>query len=156
MKVVASLVTLALAAGAIAQSMPDCAKPCVDKLMINGVGDCGTDPKCICADKSFLGSISCCVLDECDTAGQNSAIVFAADFCSRAGVTGLPTTVACATAGATGAPTGTAGQTTAAATTPPTGAGAGTAPSTSTNFGPRQTAAGLGAIGGIVAVVAML
>ncbi|KAK0746836.1 hypothetical protein B0T18DRAFT_412566 [Schizothecium vesticola] len=157
MKVFASLVTLALAAGAVAQAIPPCAQSCADPFLTNGIGGCGLDPGCICGDKSFIDGISCCVLDKCEAADQTSAVVFASVFCSANGVTTLPTTVGCATTGATGLPTtGTAAKTTSSSAPPPTGAAVGTTASLSTNYGPRQTAAGLGAIGGIVAAVAML
>jgi hypothetical protein len=77
-------------------------------------------------------------------------------------VSGLPTTVACATASAAPASAAPTASGTSAA---PTGSGAAatqnpspeTTTSESTNYGPRPTAAaGLGAIGGIIAAVALL
>jgi hypothetical protein len=82
--------------------------------------------------------------------------------CDAVGVKGLPTEVACATASAASTTaSGTASNTAPA----PTGSGAAatqspdaqSTTSESTNFGPRPTAAaGLGAIGGIIAAVALL
>lgn len=107
MKVFASLVTLALAAGAVAQAIPPCAvsltrapqphdnlhpppananapsqQSCADPFLTNGIGGCGLDPGCICGDKSFIEGISCCVLDKCEAKDQTSAVVFASVVCS--------------------------------------------------------------------------
>ncbi|KAG7288106.1 hypothetical protein NEMBOFW57_007629 [Staphylotrichum longicolle] len=188
MKVPAALLTLAMAGAAVAQggpSLPTCAQSCADKFLTGGIGNCGSDPKCICSDKDFLGSIACCLVGVCDAPSQSSAVAFAASLCRGFGVTDLPTAVACSTATG-GAATGAAATTTpasasstesSAASSAVTGSGSssGSAPtntagtsqapaataaqstSKSTNYGPRPTAAaGLGAIGGIMAAVALL
>ncbi|KAK0642012.1 hypothetical protein B0T16DRAFT_394198 [Cercophora newfieldiana] len=157
MKAFSTLFSLALATVAIAQAIPPCAQGCVDPYLQNGIGDCGTDAKCICANKDFITGISCCLADKCPVSDQNVAISFAAQFCGAVGVSGLPTTVACATASGTSTPTGSA-STTATTTTTPTGTAGGASNGGSTgNYGPRQTAAPvLGAIGGLVAAIALL
>lgn len=92
--------------------------------------------------------------------------------CSGQGVTTLPTTVACATkTGGSSAATNSATTTTGSPSASASGSDSGSATNTmpfatesstktstvSTNYGPKPTAAiGLGAIGGIVAAVAML
>ncbi|KAK3991003.1 hypothetical protein QBC44DRAFT_324024 [Cladorrhinum sp. PSN332] len=189
MKVPAVLLSLALATSVAAQGSPElpaCAQKCADQYLRGGIGNCGTDPKCICENSSFIDSIACCLVGVCDSPAQTSAVVYASSLCSAFGVTTLPTTVVCATAKPTGGAQTTAkttakteASTTAggasasasagasasdsesAATTPaPTGGASDASPqssSESTNFGPRPTAAaGLGAIGGIVAALALL
>ncbi|KAK4445655.1 hypothetical protein QBC34DRAFT_161955 [Podospora aff. communis PSN243] len=171
MKVSATLLSLALAAGAVAQlpGIPQCAQECVNPFLQNGVGDCGTDPTCICGNNEFIVGISCCLFDKCPKADQDTAIKFAAEFCGALGVTTLPTTVACATATGSGSASPTGSATTTGATTTPTttgtsgttGTGGAGAAQTSTsptgNPAPRPTAAPmLGAIGGLVAAVALL
>ncbi|KAK4161566.1 hypothetical protein QBC43DRAFT_268449 [Cladorrhinum sp. PSN259] len=184
MKVPAVLLSLALATSVAAQgspTLPPCAQKCADQYLKGGIGNCGSDPKCICENSSFIDSIACCLVGVCDSPAQTSAIVFAVSLCSAFGVTTLPTTVSCSTAKPTGAQTSTktsatttaggnspsagasnSGSSSGAATPTPTGsANGGSSPqsssSQSTNFGPRPTAAaGLGAIGGIVAAMALL
>ncbi|KAK0620948.1 hypothetical protein B0T14DRAFT_567666 [Immersiella caudata] len=167
MKVSAALFSLAMATGAVAQlpGIPGCAQDCVNPYLQNGVGNCGTDPTCICGNNEFITGISCCLLDKCPKADQDTAIQFAAQFCGALGVTTLPTTVACATATGSGtaSPTGSAtttATTTAATGTTGTGGTAGpaqTSTSPTGNFAPRPTAGPvLGAIGGLVAAVALL
>lgn len=155
MKVYATLVSLAMATVAVAQNLPPCAQQCVNPYLQNGIGSCGSDAKCICGSQEFITGISCCLADGCNSADQQIAINFAGTFCGGLGVTTLPTTVACATK--TAAPSGSS---TGVASTTPTGSAgaASTASSTkSGNYGPRQTAApALGAIGGLVAAIAML
>ncbi|KAK4241965.1 hypothetical protein C8A03DRAFT_29860 [Achaetomium macrosporum] len=162
MKVTAALVSLALAGAAVAQELPSCAQSCANQFLTGGIGNCGSDPKCICADKGFLGSIACCLTGVCDQAAQSSAVSYAASLCSAFGVTDLPTAVSCtstAAATTTGSASGTSsGSSSPTQTSTGTAASAATnSPNTSSNLGPRPTAAaGLGAIGGIVAAVALL
>ncbi|AEO67114.1 uncharacterized protein THITE_2115931 [Thermothielavioides terrestris NRRL 8126] len=162
MKAPAVLAALSLAGAAVAQldQLPSCAKSCADKFLQGGIGNCGTDPKCICSDKSFLGSIACCLAGVCDPPSQSSAVSVAISLCSAFQVTDLPTAVSCSTTAPASTTTGAPATTTTGSSTP-TATGsvspATNAPSTSTNFGPRATAAaGLGALGGFVAAVAML
>ena len=106
-----------------------------------------------------------------DSHSQADMDFFSPQLCKAFGVSDLPTTVACSTASgaasttAASASASTTGSTTGAATgagtsSAPTGTAsnaAQTSTSQSTNFGPRPTAAaGLGAIGGIIAAVALL
>ncbi|KAL2256089.1 hypothetical protein VTK26DRAFT_2200 [Humicola hyalothermophila] len=169
MKLPTALFSLALAGAAVAQGipgLPSCAEGCADQFLQNGIGNCGTNPKCICENKDFLGSIACCLVGVCDEEAQTSAVAFASSFCRAMQVTDLPTAVSCTT--------GNAAQTTPATAQTTGGTGAGTAPtptptgnadadsqetdaSPTSNLGPRPTAAaGLGAIGGLVAAVALL
>ncbi|KAK4158084.1 hypothetical protein C8A00DRAFT_28982 [Chaetomidium leptoderma] len=183
MKVPAALLSLALASAVIAQGTPElptCAQKCADGFLSGGIGNCGNDPTCICSNKDFLSSISCCLVDACDAPAQSEAMVFASRLCRGFSVTDLPTAVVCASTTGAAATTTSAGS----ATTKATGAGSTSSPaptstgaaatesandstndssssssssSESTNFGPRPTAAaGLGAIGGILAAVALL
>lgn len=50
---------------------------------------CNLSPSCICADTSFISTISCCVSTACDTAGQQAALAYAQSICSPVGVTNL-------------------------------------------------------------------
>ncbi|KAI9039088.1 CFEM domain-containing protein [Aspergillus affinis] len=94
------LVSLALAAclsTAAAQgldSLPSCAKDCAT----NAIPEhCGMiDVGCICSDKSFLSSISCCVSNKCSEDDQKTVIQFANQICSGAGVKDLPKSASCA------------------------------------------------------------
>jgi len=170
MKVPALVFSVLLAAGiSIAQMplLPDCAQSCATDALTKGIGNCGTDPKCICENKGFLDSIACCVEDRCDEAGKSSAITYATALCAANDVHDIPTTISCSTGAkptttTTSTPTGSGTAAADSSTITSAASSSGTdepAPSTSTsgNHGPRQTAAaGLGAIGGIVAAVAML
>ncbi|KAK4188427.1 hypothetical protein QBC35DRAFT_451245 [Podospora australis] len=190
MKVPAALFSLALATSVAAQGLelPTCAQGCANQYLRGGIGNCGTDAKCICANREFIDSIACCLDGVCDAPAQTSAIVYASSLCSAFGVTTLPTAVICSTkptaasttpsAGTTtpaaGGSSGTPASTGSAAETSETGSAGNANPSNSgtetaagasgaagtsqsTNFGPRPTAAPvLGAIGGIVAAMALL
>ncbi|KAL2130669.1 hypothetical protein VTI74DRAFT_6109 [Chaetomium olivicolor] len=171
MKVPAALLTLALAGAAVAQNnLPPCAENCANGFLTNGIGNCSNgDVACICKNKEFLGSIACCLAGVCSQADQNQAVGFASRLCVGVGVTDLPTAVSCTkSATSTHAATSSAAETpntaatsaaatTRAQTTSNAAANTATATTTSTNFGPRPTAAaGLGAIGGIMAAVALL
>ncbi|KXX81589.1 GPI anchored CFEM domain protein C [Madurella mycetomatis] len=180
MKVPAILVSLALAGGAVAQldRLPTCARSCATEMLASDIGGCGADIECICGNDQFLDDIACCLVDDCDEAAQSTAVSVAISLCSGFGVTDLPTAVTCADASASTTTSGPAD--TSATTTPaPTATDDNTAPTDtpddsnddandsnddastdsteSPNYGPRQTAAaGLGAIGGIIAAVALL
>ncbi|KAK1138891.1 hypothetical protein N8T08_001680 [Aspergillus melleus] len=93
-------VSLALAAclsTAAAQgldSLPSCAKDCATDAIPD---HCGMiDVGCICSDKSFLTSISCCVSKKCSEDDQKTVIQFANQICSGAGVKDLPKSASCA------------------------------------------------------------
>ncbi|KAJ9151071.1 hypothetical protein NKR19_g5042, partial [Coniochaeta hoffmannii] len=151
---------------------------CANIFLNNGIGNCGREIGCICANKDFISAISCCLINECDAADQQKAIDFAQQLC-QANQVSVPNTVVCtstSSSGAAGATTTTSSSSTPAdnsATTTTTGtssstsssaSGSGSAASQSStstsasgNFGPRQTAAPmLGALGGIVAVAALI
>ncbi|KAK4130077.1 hypothetical protein BT67DRAFT_446044 [Trichocladium antarcticum] len=156
MKIPAVFLSLSLVGAAVA-AIPPCAQPCADSFMQGGIGDCGSNVKCICSNKQFLSEIACCIAPVCNAAEQTEAVNFASQLCKGAGVTDLPTAVSCTTSAAkTSSPATTAAVTTgaeSAATTAPSSASS----TESSNYGPRPTAAaGLGAIGGIMAAVALL
>ncbi|ERS97009.1 uncharacterized protein SPSK_02751 [Sporothrix schenckii 1099-18] len=179
-----SFTILALAGLAAAQfaQLPTCAQSCANKFLTGGIGNCGSDAKCICSDKSFLSDIACCLAAPggCDAADQSSAVVFASQLCAAQGVT-VPSAVTCtSTAGGSGTaatattttgsgtPTETSGAAatktdstsataTGATTSPATTAAAGTTSSKSTNYAPRESAGvGAGLLGGVVAALALL
>ncbi|KAK3323902.1 hypothetical protein B0T19DRAFT_216498 [Cercophora scortea] len=183
MKIPAILLSLALASvSVVAQDgLPDCAKACANTLLNSNVNGCGTDAACICKSGRFLSDIACCLVGSCDEKDQSSAATFASGICALNDVTGLPTAVVCSTtasaspttssAALTTAPTTTAATHSTAVTSSPststtgsesssaaaTTAAAASTTTTSKNLSPRHTAAaGLGAIGGIMAAVAML
>ncbi|CAK7267797.1 hypothetical protein SEPCBS119000_002734 [Sporothrix epigloea] len=94
-----SLAIFALAGLAAAQfsQLPTCAQSCANKFLTGGIGNCGSDAKCICSDKDFLSDIACCLAapGACDPADQSSAVGFASQLCAAQGVTGLPSVVSC-------------------------------------------------------------
>ncbi|KAK1771424.1 hypothetical protein QBC33DRAFT_153832 [Phialemonium atrogriseum] len=166
MKTISVILSVALASFTSAQfeGLPKCATDCADNFLVGGIGDCGTDPKCICNNKTFLSDIACCLVGVCDAKDQAAAVSFAQNICTANGVS-VPSVVSCATAAASPTATG-SGSATAITTTTGTasgsGAGAdstpsptGTSPSPTKNFAPRRTAAA-GIVGGIVAAVAFL
>ncbi|KAJ4387100.1 hypothetical protein N0V93_007687 [Gnomoniopsis smithogilvyi] len=129
--------------------LPTCAQGCASEQFSGGsYAGCGTDPKCICENQSFLGNVACCLQGACDSADQTSAIAFATQICSAQGVS-VPTVVSCSTAASSGATaSGSAATTTATATTgtaassSATGTGTvATSGSTAGAWAPRQTAA---------------
>ncbi|KAK3399861.1 hypothetical protein B0T20DRAFT_171276 [Sordaria brevicollis] len=174
MKFTAALFALASASFAAAQdlgNLPSCATECAGGYLINGIGDCGRDPKCICTNETFIKDIQCCLLEKCPTSDIEAAAGFAITFCKNNGATDFPTKATCATAAATQTTaivtTATDAATTVSASnssalssavssiTSAASSAASSAPTS--NPGPRQTAAaGLGAIGGLMAAVAML
>ncbi|KAL1894947.1 hypothetical protein Sste5346_005634 [Sporothrix stenoceras] len=120
-----SFTILALAGLAVAQfnQLPTCAQSCANKYLTGGIGNCGSDAKCICSDKDFLSGIACCLAAPggCDAADQSSAVVFASQLCAAQGVT-VPSAVTCTSTAASGS-----GSAAAATTT----SGSGTATETS-------------------------
>ncbi|KAL2139704.1 hypothetical protein VTI28DRAFT_4837 [Corynascus sepedonium] len=171
MKTIAAL-SLALAGVVVAQGgldLPTCAQSCASSFLSGGIGDCGRDVKCICSNKEFIDEIACCLAGDCSASDQDKAVSVALNLCKGAGVTDLPSSVTCATASTSAASsTSNAASTTDSAsssgtTAAPTSSGntaSTSSPATQTaepNLGPRPTAAaGLGAIGGIIAAVALL
>ncbi|KNG87267.1 putative CFEM domain protein [Aspergillus nomiae NRRL 13137] len=74
--------------------LPDCAKDCATGSIPK---QCQTiDVACICGDKSFINSISCCVANKCSKDQQDAVLKFAGQLCSGAGVNNLPTSASCA------------------------------------------------------------
>ncbi|KAM7207154.1 hypothetical protein V8F20_002420 [Naviculisporaceae sp. PSN 640] len=139
--------------------LPPCAQSCADGFLKDGIGNCGTEVKCICENKNFLGDIACCLEGKCNDLDKSSAVAYASRICVAFAVTDLPSVVSCtATPTATG--TGTSSNTAAPTTGGPAPTATPNAATTTTpsgNYGPRQTAqAGLGAIGGIIAAAVML
>ncbi|THV70969.1 hypothetical protein D6D28_04774 [Aureobasidium pullulans] len=91
-----ALAVIAAATLATAQlgSIPSCAMSCISQAL---PASCNLNPQCICADASFISTISCCVSTACDTAGQQAALGYAQQICAPVGVTNLPTAASCAT-----------------------------------------------------------
>ncbi|RAK98359.1 CFEM domain-containing protein [Aspergillus ibericus CBS 121593] len=119
---VALLAGLNLAAAQGMESLPACARDCATGAIPKSCS--AIDVGCICSNTSFITSISCCVATACSDQDQNSAITFAQQICSGAGVTDLPQSAGC-TSGSTASATG--------QSTTNTGASATTTPSTATN-----------------------
>ncbi|KAK6004691.1 hypothetical protein QM012_008553 [Aureobasidium pullulans] len=90
---VLTLVAAATLATAQSGSIPSCAQACIAQSL---PGSCKLDPKCICADASFISTISCCVSTACDVTGQQAALGYAQQICAPVGVTNLPTAASCA------------------------------------------------------------
>ncbi|KAF9761912.1 hypothetical protein IL306_003632 [Fusarium sp. DS 682] len=141
-----SVFTSVLLAGLVAaqqEKLPKCAQPCVDKYTTGGgVAGCGQlDVKCICSNKDFLSGIACCLEDKCDSASKETAVKYAKQICSTAGVNDLPDQVTCNNNTASGSASGT--------TTPTSSAGssqtsaAGSAGGNSGNAAAREGAAGV-------------
>ncbi|KAB8269601.1 hypothetical protein BDV30DRAFT_242284 [Aspergillus minisclerotigenes] len=111
-----SVILMTCLSTALAQGMdglPDCAKDCATGSIPK---QCQTiDVACICGDKSFINSISCCVANKCSKDQQDESDVqedvllltwsraavlkFASQLCSGAGVNDLPKSASCAEGG---------------------------------------------------------
>ncbi|CAK7239426.1 MAG: hypothetical protein STHCBS139747_000856 [Sporothrix thermara] len=134
-----SFAILALAGLAAAQfsQLPTCAQSCANKFLTGGIGNCGSDAKCICSDKDFLSDIACCLAAPggCAPADQSSAVVFASQLCAAQGVTGLPSVVSC-----TSTASGSTGTGAAAATTTSSSATASQTSGTAANTGSTGSA----------------
>ncbi|KAJ5172320.1 hypothetical protein N7492_004913 [Penicillium capsulatum] len=90
-----SLAVTALLSTAAAQGLsdlPNCAKSCATKAIPE---KCGIDVACICKEKAFLSSISCCVADKCSKADQETTLKAAKSICAGGGVSDLPNSVVC-------------------------------------------------------------
>ncbi|KAE8414940.1 hypothetical protein BDV36DRAFT_298567 [Aspergillus pseudocaelatus] len=92
-----SVILMTCLSTVIAQGMdglPDCAKDCATGSIPK---QCQTiDVACICGDKSFINSISCCVANKCSKDQQDAVLKFASQLCSGAGVNDLPKSASCA------------------------------------------------------------
>ncbi|KAB8241011.1 hypothetical protein BDV35DRAFT_91188 [Aspergillus flavus] len=95
-----SVILMTCLSTALAQGMdglPDCAKDCATGSIPK---QCQTiDVACICGDKSFINSISCCVANKCSKDQQDAVLEFASQLCSGAGVNDLPKSASCAEGG---------------------------------------------------------
>ncbi|RDW57436.1 CFEM domain-containing protein [Aspergillus mulundensis] len=90
--------TLAASLGsATAQSLPGlpaCAQDCANGAIPS---ECSpVDVECICATRSFIVDMACCVEKSCEADDQQTAIDFANGICGGAGVTDLPQSATCA------------------------------------------------------------
>ncbi|KAK0666477.1 hypothetical protein QBC41DRAFT_149791 [Cercophora samala] len=152
MKYSAALVSLALATSVAAQGLadlPECARECATQYLRGGIGNCGSDPECICKNSTFLDSIACCLVDVCNDADQKTAVSVAATLCKAFGVNDLPTAVTCATVSPsattpvkTSTRATTAANTSTAVTTPAgTATDATDAPSTTETETPEESSA---------------
>ncbi|KAF4425175.1 cell wall protein [Fusarium austroafricanum] len=149
-----SVFTSVLLAGLVAaqqEKLPKCAQPCVDKYTTGGgVAGCGQlDIKCICSNKNFLSGIACCLDEKCDAQGKETAVKYAKQICSTAGVTDLPNEVKCDKSAASGTNSG--------ASTPTSSAGSSqTSAAGSSGSSKGSAAAREGATGVLGVVMAML
>jgi len=114
----------ALVASQSIADLPTCAKECAGKKLMGNT--CNMDPRCICADKSFLVDIAACVDSDCTTQDERDATInFAVNICKAVKIdidtNLLPPTSDASTSSSAPA-------TTAETTTTPTASG--TAPST--------------------------
>ncbi|RPA75317.1 hypothetical protein BJ508DRAFT_418184 [Ascobolus immersus RN42] len=113
----------ALVASQSIADLPTCAKECAGKKLMGNT--CNMDPRCICADKSFLVDIAACVDSDCTTQDERDATInFAVNICKAVKID-IDTNLLPPTASTTSS---TLPGTTAEATTTPTASG--TAPST--------------------------
>lgn len=76
------------------EGLPDCAKDCATGSIPKQCQ--AIDIACICADKSFINNISCCVANKCSKDQQDAVIKFANQICGGAGVNDLPKSASCA------------------------------------------------------------
>ncbi|KAL4951208.1 hypothetical protein BDW69DRAFT_196666 [Aspergillus filifer] len=78
--------------------------------------ECGLiDVECICASRSFIEDIACCVSTACEQQDQEATLDFANGICGGAGISDLPQTATCA-GDSTTTTTGTNSETTATTT----------------------------------------
>ncbi|KAK1975497.1 hypothetical protein LZ30DRAFT_605506 [Colletotrichum cereale] len=143
-------VAIALAGLAAAQTdLPTCAQSCVTQFTSgNAIAGCSNlDVKCICSNENFLNGIACCLAGACPEADQKTAVKYAQNICTGAGVS-VPDQVICKTANASAS---------GSQATPSHGAGASqtSSPAPATNT-PNSSAASLGPVallGGLVAAL---
>ncbi|KZZ96052.1 Extracellular membrane protein, CFEM domain protein [Moelleriella libera RCEF 2490] len=165
-----SWIVLAVATGlSTAQSdqldkIPKCAFPCVQSYITgNQIAGCKpADIACVCSNKQFLSSISCCLAKDCSKDDIDTTIKFAASLCNANGVQ-TPTQLVCdqdvsgtasKTAGSSGAATATQ-QTAATNTGTGTSSSAAAATATTTNAAAPAFGKG-GLLGAMLAVAAAL
>ncbi|KAL3434757.1 hypothetical protein BDV09DRAFT_87375 [Aspergillus tetrazonus] len=81
----------------IAQSLPglpDCAQGCANGAIPSKCSP--VDVECICATRSFIDDMACCVGKSCNVDDQKTALDFANGICGGAGVSDLPQSATCA------------------------------------------------------------
>ncbi|KAK1449788.1 hypothetical protein CMEL01_07124 [Colletotrichum melonis] len=146
-----SVVVVALAGFAAAQqnALPTCAQGCVNQYTTgSGIAGCSQiDVKCICSNSGFLDGIACCLAGACPQADQDTAVKYAKDICTGAGVT-VPDQVVCKSANSTSSAT--ASQTTASATGATASASATSTPNAAPTMGP------VAFLGGLIAALVAL
>jgi cobalamin biosynthesis Mg chelatase CobN len=76
---------------------PTIQQPCVNDITSGGsIGGCkALDIKCVCENGSLLDNLACCLEKNCDEAGKEAAVKYAAQICGSAGVKDIPTEVVC-------------------------------------------------------------
>ncbi|KAI9923642.1 hypothetical protein ASPWEDRAFT_170251 [Aspergillus wentii DTO 134E9] len=130
---------LSTAAAMGLSDLPACAKDCATGSIPSHCNS--IDAKCICSDKSFISSISCCVASKCSKTEQAGVIKFADQICSGVGVGDLPTSASCAS-GSTATATSKTESTATGTSMSTTGVGAGAASSTITSAASTATSTG--------------
>ncbi|MDI1491183.1 MAG: hypothetical protein OHK93_002390 [Ramalina farinacea] len=147
---------------ALFSALPDCAvrdlfdssqtsltgvwqKSCANSLPTN----CNLDVKCICADSSFISSISCCVAKACTDADVQKTLQAASQLCDTVNVqlpSAVPATCTASSGGSTSAvaPTSQAatGKSMSSATPTMSGSGVTDSPSTTTSATGSVTSTG--------------
>ncbi|KAL4961436.1 CFEM domain-containing protein [Aspergillus stella-maris] len=104
---------LSFAAAQGLDGLPACAQDCATGSIPE---ECGLiDVECICASRSFVEDIACCVSTACEQQDQEATLDFANGICGGAGVSDLPQTATCA-GDSTTTTTGTNSETTATTT----------------------------------------
>ncbi|KAL4776243.1 hypothetical protein BDW60DRAFT_80640 [Aspergillus nidulans var. acristatus] len=102
----------------IAQSLPglpDCAQGCANGAIPSKCSP--VDVECICATRSFIDDMACCVGKSCNADDQKTALDFANGICGGAGVSDLPQSATCASDATTTTATASATVTNIEATT---------------------------------------
>jgi len=172
------IATLALITGLISaqDGLPTCAQSCVAGFTSGSqIGGCSSvDIVCICSSSTFLSGIACCLAGKCDAADQQAATEYAQNLCKASGVTNLPSAVSCAStaAASTGSSsvdvvaTASSGQSSSAITSVTDASHISatssvssheSSPTATENACPQNGAVvGVGMIGGLAAIVALL
>ncbi|GKT40047.1 GPI-anchored CFEM domain protein ARB_01017 [Colletotrichum spaethianum] len=138
-----SAVAIALAGLAVAQTdLPACAQDCTNQYTSgNAIAGCSNlDIKCICSNSGFLDGIACCLTKACPPADQETAVKFAKNICTGAGVA-VPDQVVCKSANASASASGS--QTTPSATQTGTAASATNTSNAAATMGPVALLGGL-------------
>ncbi|KAL4996825.1 hypothetical protein BDV10DRAFT_101840 [Aspergillus recurvatus] len=86
--------------------LPACAQDCANGAIPSKCSP--VDVECICATRSFIDDMACCVGKSCDADDQKTALDFANGICGGAGVNDLPQSATCASGATTTAATATA------------------------------------------------